>query len=403
MRDGWEDVALGTLVTKRDNFTPVIADKHYKVVGVQRSGWGLVDREPVRGDSMKFTKLMELEEDDLVYRVITAFEAPSTVVGSAFAGTFVTPQTFPVFQIQASRMLPAYMRLLTTSPVFHDAMAERCTGTVLRRKTISVGAFRSIPIVLPPLATQHRIVDLIGALDEAIEAADGVSDACSTLLSNVLDAHVSDDSLPLKDLASVKSGASWGAADGSSLPGEGFRPVLTIVNTRPGGAVELTERTYVRGLSARAATLTADSLVMIRTNGNRGRIGNIYRTPAEVVGDSVSAFQFVIEPRDVRLRDYLYWVMQAPTLQSAISSAASGSTGLGNIAAGWLNEMNIPWSEHVEREAFIGLCNAAGSAVESANEYAACVRSTRTNFLTALLSGEHEIPSSYDKHLGAIA
>ena len=103
MREGWEQVALGELTTKRVDFTPVVASTEYPVVGVQRSGWGLLARDAVRGDSMKFSKLMRLNANDLVYRMITAFEAPSAVVDASFDGTYVTPQTFPVFRIDSSR------------------------------------------------------------------------------------------------------------------------------------------------------------------------------------------------------------------------------------------------------------------------------------------------------------
>jgi type I restriction enzyme S subunit len=190
MRDGWEQVSLGELTTKRVDFSPIVASTEYPVVGVQRSGWGLLARDVGRGDSMKFSKLMRLNANDLVYRVITAFEAPSTVVDASFAGSYVTPQTFPVFRIDSSRLLPGFMRLHTTSPVFHEAMSERCTGTVLRRKTISVGAFQSIPINLPPLAEQRRIVDLIGSLDKAIEEADKFGQIARDGLDAVADSMI---------------------------------------------------------------------------------------------------------------------------------------------------------------------------------------------------------------------
>src|SRR5690625_5252446 len=105
MREGWREVTLGELVKKRDDFSQVEPDDEYVILGVQRSGWGFVEREPIRGRNQKFTKLMKIERDDLVYRTITAFEAPSSVAGSKEAGLFVTPQTFPVFRIDTSRLL----------------------------------------------------------------------------------------------------------------------------------------------------------------------------------------------------------------------------------------------------------------------------------------------------------
>ncbi|WIB36377.1 hypothetical protein [Curtobacterium sp. MCJR17_043] len=188
MRDGWREVTLGEVTTRRRDFTAVQADVLYRIVGVQRSGWGLVDRAPVRGDSMKFGKLLELHSDDLVYRTITAFEAPSAVVSSEFDGAFVTPQTFPTYSIDRSRLLPEYMAILTTSPEFHEAMSVRCVGSVLRRKTLSQNAFESIPLRLPSLDEQRRIVDLMAALGDAEEAVEAEATEAASLLGAMLDA-----------------------------------------------------------------------------------------------------------------------------------------------------------------------------------------------------------------------
>lgn len=401
MREGWERVALGSVIKKRKDFTPVRTDRSYRCAGVQRSGWGLLEREPFDGSKTTFTKLMRLERDDLVYRTITAFEAPSAVVDSAHAGLFVSPQTFPVFKIESARLLPAYMRLLTTSTSFHESMASRCTGSVLRRMTLSVGAFESIPIDIPPLIEQRRIVDLICAADEAIEAADTFGNVQVAVLGMVLDAHWAGRKRSMGEVASFRSGPSWSATDSSSLAAEGSRPVLTIVNTRPDGTIDLKERTYVSGLSDAVATITESSLVMIRTNGNRGRIGNVYRPEAEIIGDSVSAFQFIVKPIDPTDRDYLYWLLRAPSRQREISEAASGSTGLGNIAAGWLRRLQIPWAKESERHDLVRIAGSISEVVAAARQQAEVNRFLRTELLSALLSGRHEIPASCDRLLGA--
>lgn len=153
MREGWESVEIGDVISRRNDYTPVQPDSEYAIVGVQRSGLGLVDRKPIRGADMKFNKLLTLAQDDLVYRTITAFEAPMAVVGQEHEGRLVTPSAFPVFTIERARLLPDYMRLLATWPGFHREMLTRCTGSVVRRKTLSVDAFRSIPVGLPPRAS----------------------------------------------------------------------------------------------------------------------------------------------------------------------------------------------------------------------------------------------------------
>ncbi len=55
MRDEWEIAHLGELMAQRTDFTPIDRASTYPVVGVQRSGWGLIDREPPAGGTCRAT------------------------------------------------------------------------------------------------------------------------------------------------------------------------------------------------------------------------------------------------------------------------------------------------------------------------------------------------------------
>ena len=135
---------------------------------------------------------------------------------------------------------------------------------------------------------------------------------------------------------------------------------------------------------------------MIRTNGNRSRIGNIYRVTPEVEGFAVSAFQIAMRAIDPNDQAFLYWYLGSPEVQDAITAAASGSTGLGNIAVGWLKQLRIPELETPERVQYTALCEAVAAVVECAEAELIRLSRLRSNLLDALLSGEHEIPESYD-------
>ena len=157
----------------------------------------------------------------------------------------------------------------------------------------------------------------------------------------------------------IGSGPSWAAKDESLTLSEGALTVLKITNTRlPRGPIDLSELAYVSGLPARTKVIGATSLVMIRTNGNRERIGNVYLPPGEVHGAAVSAFQFILDALDAETRDYLYLVLRSPGIQHLMSESASGSTGLGNLAVRWLKTLEIPWPTAPERKSQVAVIGA---------------------------------------------
>lgn len=183
----------------------------------------------------------------------------------------------------------------------------------------------------------------------------------------------------------------------------GFVPVLGITNTPVGSALDLSDRRFVASVPDSAQRLDESSIVMIRTNGNRSRIGNVYRAAAAVEGFAVSAFQIAIRPHDPADADFLYWYLGSPEVQDAITENASGSTGLGNIAVGWLKQLSIPELSAGDRSAYVARCRAAADVHRSALASASRLRDLRSNLLTVLLSGDHEIPKSYDELLEEVA
>ncbi len=180
----------------------------------------------------------------------------------------------------------------------------------------------------------------------------------------------------------IGSGPSWAAKDESSVPSEGALTVLKITNTRPDGSIDLSELAYVSGLPARTKVIGATSLVMIRTNGNRERIGNVYLPSGEVHGAAVSAFQFILDAFDAETRDYLYMVLRSPGIQHLMSESASGSTGLGNLAVRWLKTLEIPWPDAPERKSQVAVIGAVDDQITALDK--------EVGALEALLRGRKE-------------
>lgn len=197
------------------------------------------------------------------------------------------------------------------------------------------------------VASKVRAADeLLHALDEELLQA---SAWFGVRMSSWLRDLSHGEAKALGDLCSIRSGPSWAATDESSTPGADTTPVLKITNTRPDGSIDISETLQVRNLPASVELVGPQTLVMIRTNGNRQRIGNVYVPSEEVDGFAVSAFQFTLQLAETSEREYVFACLAAAETQARISAAASGTTGLGNVAAKWLRTLPVPWPRNEVR------------------------------------------------------
>lgn len=293
---------------------------------------------------------------------------------------------------------PTFVNVWAQYAHAHGLFAKVASGTNI----FHIGSTRakSIPMLLPPAVEQRRIADLVAACDDAVAGARAVVGTASSALERFLGGVPSDSPRRfLGDLAVLRSGPSWSSSQESIQPSPGASPVIGITNTRPDGRLDMTTRRWIVGLSDTTTRLTAASLVMIRTNGNRSRIGNVYRVTPDAVGCAVSAFQIAIEPFDSRDSEYLYWHLRSPRAQRSISSAANGTTGLGNIAVRWLRLLPVAWPSSSARRDFVKTANALQAVVDAAQNEVTALERLRHNLLSDVLCGRHQIPRSYDSLL----
>lgn len=302
----------------------------------------------------------------------------------------------------ATNCMPEYAELLVRQPGMLAEYSRRAQGSVNRRRSLPFKAFAQIEVSLPSPTEQRRIVDVTTAVDAQIEAleeeVERASAALARLNSDLIEALPA--SRPLGDFTATRSGPSYAAADVSPTFSNGSVPVIGIPNTKRDGSIDLSEIGYVVGLPESVGRIDESSLVLIRTNGNRQRIGNVYIPPAAAHDHAVSAFQFLMKVDDPSDREFVYWLLREPSMQAEMSQAASGTTGLGNLAVRWLNAVRVPWSDDpVMRASIVAPLRSLQDSIDASSEELSHLRSSRSVLLTSLLSQEIEILESYDSLL----
>ena len=200
---------------------------------------------------------------------------------------------------------------------------------------------------LPPVEEQRRIIELLSSASACCDAYGAARLRLSALRESLIAGAVRAATLKmqaLRDLATVVSGESWAGTNERPSGEEGALPVIGISSLRPDGSIEYDNPTYVLGLAAKRQLfrIDANSLLVIRTNGNAERIGNVYLATPEIEDRALSAFIFGCRFNSRRQAELAFEFMRGRAFQNWATSLVAGTTGLKNLPIGKLRTMEVP-------------------------------------------------------------
>jgi type I restriction enzyme S subunit len=397
MREGWESVPLGKLVSQvKEKFT-VDASDTYMSLGLRMYGKGVFARDPKLGSAIKGTTLYRVRAGQFIYNRMFAAGGSFGVVPPDLAGGVVSNE-FPVFDADAAQLLTAYLDLYFQQPSVWTQVELECTGTTQSRNRWKEEDLRAFQFPLPPLSEQRRIVDLIGALDEAIEAADENLERVRNALGEVREAQLT--LFPLIQAADIildiSSGRSPAAKNSPpSLEEFGVLKVSAIGNFgfRPEEAKTISDVS----IFSDEMRVRANDVLISRAN-TAERVGMICLVDEDFDNLFLCDKTLRITPKVGVDPACLVAVFQSSGARTQLSSSGTGTSGsMKNISQEDIRRVSIQWpGDEPAQLRFAALIGSHQATVNATRGYAASLRTLRSNLLTVLLSGEHEIPASYD-------
>ncbi len=408
MRDGWRETTLGALFAP-SNERLGAHESEPTVFSISKYD-GVIPADEFFGKRVASAKLDDykvLLDDAWVYSTIHIDEG--SIARNTTGTDGVVSPMYTVMRWTSEIDDPGYAELLLRSAEMLAVYSDNAQGSINRRRSLPWKAFASIPIAVPPPGEQRRIVDLIAAVDDAVDAAEAEADTAKTardeMLTAMLAARDGWRETTLGELADVLRGAVWRKSDEVGAPDDQHEAVVGIGVTTAGGVINRAAMKYVSGLGDKAKRLAAGDTLMVMSNGNHSRIGNAYAIPDDFVGMPFSAFQAAVRvrERDVVTPTFLSILLGSEELQQAFTDSAAGSTGLGNLKVTYLRAIPIALPPIDEQRRIVATVKSVDDALDAARATAESLRTLRSNLLTVLLSGEHEIPASYDALLGEVA
>jgi type I restriction enzyme S subunit len=342
---GWRSVRFGDVAREvREATRDPEADGLNRVVGLDHLDSGDLrlnrwDELTDRPDGTSFTRIFRAGQ--VLFGKRRAYQRKVAVPD--FDG--ICSGDILVFEPSSDVVLPDYLPHLVQSDGFFEHALGTSAGSLSPRtkwQDLARYAF-----LLPPPAVQASVVQVLETARSAVERYREVLTAIQEQRESLLDeltARVGNGFVALGDVADVVSGESWSAEDESTTPSKDAVPVIGIPALKADGTIRIETQAYVRGLASKRSLFTTDglTLLVIRTNGNADRIGNVYRLDDDLSGRALGAFIFGCRFRTALQRDVAFEYMRGSRFQRWATSLVAGTTGLKNLPIRELRRMAVP-------------------------------------------------------------
>lgn len=263
---------------------------------------------------------------------------------------------------------------------------------------ISGKKVKAIPLTLPPLGEQARIVAIVEAIDRTIETLADETAAALDLIVGLLrmEPFAGEDwpRLPFPEVIEFREGPGIMARD---FRGDGT-PLIRLAGLTPGAPI-LTGCNYLdpeKVASKWAHFRVSEGDVLLSTSAALGRV-------AVVDAESVGAIPYtgIIRMRPASehvLAEYIPWLLRSADFAAQVAEAGVG-TVMAHFGPSHLKRMTIGLPPiHIQRQ-ILGVLGSVWNHHQSLASELAAARKARLAVLSALLSREIEADEAVDRFI----
>ena len=405
MSEAWIETSLGE-VTRRVTTRNGGGLKKVLTVSAEH---GLVNQEHYftkKVASRDTSKYYVVSPGQFVYNKSTSKDAPFGVVArlkDAEPGV-VTPLYF-VFEADETLVDQAYLELAANSLPFFKSLqgflreGARSHGLL----NVRLDEFFAARLVLPPLATQRRIVAVIDSIDQQIAALDAernVAQHFHDALAEILIFDAGHPSIATGELAVERGliGGPFGSSLGRKDYTETGIPVIRGTNMPASSDFLAGDFIFVSADKANQLhrnQATPGDVIFTQ----RGTLGQV-----SLVADGFD--QYVISQSQMRLRtdrakalpEYVLRAFRTPTMVRHMKNQNS-ATANPHINLGILKSVKIPLPSIDRQHEIVALLASTSQQTSSLAREHGRLKETRSATLNVLLSREIEIPETFDELL----
>lgn len=370
MKNNWPRVPLGNVLRKSERWIRIQSNETYKLVTVRLWGKGVALRGQVAGVEIAASEMLQVRPNQFILSRIDARNGAFGLIPDSLDGAIVS-NDFPVFDIEATCLLPAFIGWMSKTKDFVDFCKAASEGTT-NRVRLKEDRFLGTAIPLPPLEEQRRIVAKIDELAAKIEEANHVRRQARQ------EAEALPDSMLTEILRKASSERSWEL---------GPIPMFAEVNPSRTGQVNLSMDDPVSFVPMKAVDDVTGTIVRPETRPfaeaakgytwfKEGDVIFARITPcmqngkAAIARNLVNGIGFgstefhVMRPGPKLLAEWLYALVRHKSFRDDAARQFKGTAGQQRVPQSFLDQKVIPVPPLLEQRQIIAELNSLKGKVE---------------------------------------
>lgn len=191
----------------------------------------------------------------------------------------------------------------------------------------------------------------------------------------------------LEKIAEITRGVSWKSGEESSEKSfENVRAYKIPHIIKNKKYVSEDEPLYIKKYKKHEAKLlTYNDILMITSNGNPNRVGNISLYKSREIAVPAS-FLLKIRGKEVVEQEFLYYFLSSDKAQSNITGSVAGSTGLRNINMAALKGLKVPVPPLKEQQKIAEILSTADEQIEQTDQLIEKTKELKKGLMQQLLT-----------------
>lgn len=289
-----------------------------------------------------------------------------------------------VLRAKPDVVLPEFLPFFMQSEMFFERAMSISVGSL--SPTINWSALAKQEFPLPPLDEQHRIAEILWAVEDGINAYEDVVFDLKRLRRTIFNNTFADlIDISYESLDKLLVDTQYGISTAANTNGVGY-PILRIPNVA-NGRVNLDDLKWVQLSDDELVrySLKAEDLLIVRTNGNPEYVGRCTTVGSSIPENTVFASYLIRLRADQSkvIPDYLAELINSHIMRPKLMHDIRSSAGNYNINTQGIRKQKIPLLAMPDQEYFLSKLSAIDNRLDDVSDHIVQLKLLKQRFLEA--------------------